>query len=381
MLRRIPLSIPSVGDAEAKNLLHCIETNFVSSVGPFVSSFEERVVQTAGAHRGISTSSGTTALHLALVTLGIKPGSLVIVPTYTFVATANAVSQCGAMPWFMDISEDSWTLCPESLKDSLDRETIRKDSKIIHKESGREVSAILAVYTLGSIPQMDEINEVAREYKLPVIADAACALGATYKDRQIGELAPLSTFSFNGNKTITTGAGGMLVGNDSTLLDRARHLATTGRVGTEYDHDVPAFNYRMSNIQAAVGCAQLDKLSDFLQAKARIRSRYDEALAHLDVELFPNPQWCKNTYWFSGVVLKNNDVAMVCQKLKEVGIEARGFWKPMHLQKAYSESPTSLTGIADKLWSRVLTLPCSTSLNVEDQDYVISQLSQILESR
>jgi perosamine synthetase len=376
----IPLSIPSIGEQELRNLTECINTNFVSSVGAFVNKFEEEIGRISGTAAGISTSSGTTALHLALVSAGIPQGSLVICPTFTFIASANAIMHAGAKPWLMDIDDASWTLCPEQLRDNLKSETEFRSGKTIHRASGLEVSAVIPVYTLGVVAQMDEINQVAKKFNLKVIADAACALGAKYKKRDLGTLATLSTYSFNGNKNITSGAGGMVVGSDPTLLKHVKHLASTGRTGTDYNHDVVAYNYRMSNIQAAVGCAQVEKLPTFLQAKAAIRNRYDEALENFG-ELFPNPQWSQSTYWFSGLVLKKQSVDEVCRKLKEKQIEARGFWKPIHLQEPYKKTPQNLTGKSEQLWQNILTLPCSTNLTVEDQNYVIQELRQILERR
>ena len=260
----IPLAVPNLTGKEREYLNKCIDTTFVSSVGEFVNRIEELTAGKCGAKHAVATSSGTTGLHLALVGCGVKPGDLVIIPTFTFIATANAVAHCGAVPWLMDISADSWTLDADQLEWELKEKTKRKDGELLHRESGKRIGAIMPVYTLGNVPDMDKIRAVSDRYQLPLIADAAAALGAKYKGGEIGSLADLTVFSFNGNKTVTAGGGGVIAGGDEALLKKLKHLSTTARVTAEYDHDMVGFNYRMTNIQAAVGCAQLERLEEFV---------------------------------------------------------------------------------------------------------------------
>jgi dTDP-4-amino-4,6-dideoxygalactose transaminase len=241
-------------------------------------------------------------LHLALLSVGVRPGDLVILPTMTFIASANAISHAGAMPWLFEVTEASWTLDPAAVSIALESQTERREDGLIHTPTGRRVSAMMPVHTLGIPADMDALVEVARRFDLRVVADAAAALGAHYKGRPVGQLgADLSVFSFNGNKTLTAGGGGAVVGHDEAACARAAHLSTTARIGREYDHDAVAFNYRMTNLQAAVGCAQLERLDDLVGAKQRIDARYREAFAEVDqLGTFPSPDWAQSACWLSG---------------------------------------------------------------------------------
>lgn len=370
--RILSLAEPVLEGNEARYLQDCVVTNFVSSVGPFVSQFETSVAQSAGAERCVSVSSGTTALHLALTVMGVMRDDLVIVPSYTFIASANAISHCGAMPWLFDIGSHDWALDPVLLRVTLESETTRTAAGLIHTQTGRRVSAILPVYTLGVPVDIDAIMAVADDFALPVIADAAAAHGATYKGRPLGQFGPkLSVLSFNGNKTVTAGAGGCIVGNDEKLMARVFHLATTARVGRNYDHDQVGFNYRLSNLNAAVGLAQMERFADLAAAKRRIRQTYDRAFADLDdVMPFPRPEWAQDNCWLSGF-LARKESAHLKQELAAVGVEIREFWKPMHLQAPYLQAPRTSMQVSDSIWRRVKILPSSSNLSPADQSRVI----------
>ncbi|HJO23774.1 MAG: aminotransferase class I/II-fold pyridoxal phosphate-dependent enzyme [Myxococcota bacterium] len=367
----IPLAVPHLAGNEARYLRECVDTNFVSSVGPFVDRLETLVAECSGAAHAVATSSGTAGLHAALLAAGVSPGELVVVPAFTFIATANAVSHCGAVPWLLDITETDWTLDPEQLAGVFERETRRDGGSLVHVASGRRVAAVLPVHTLGAPADMDPILELARAQRVPVVADAAAALGSLYRGRPPGALgADLSVFSFNGNKTVTAGGGGAVVGADAALCDRVRHLTTTGRSGTDYTHDVVAFNSRMTNLQAAVGCAQLEQLDVLVAAKRRIARRYDEALADAPgVRLFPRAPWARSACWMSGV--RVGGVPELVARLGERGVGARSFWKPIHLQPPYREAPRAPLPVSEAVWAEVLTLPCSAGLVSEDQETVI----------
>lgn len=380
----IPLAVPNLTGNEKKYLEKCIDTTFVSSVGEYVNQIEKMMVVKSGAKYAVAVSSGTTGLHLALIGCGVKYDDLVIIPTFTFIATANAVAHCGAIPWLFDISQNSWTLDVEELKEELENNTIWDGEKLVHKESKKRIAAIMPVYTLGNIPDMDKIRDISNKYHLPVIADAAAGLGSVYKGRNIGELADLTVFSFNGNKTVTSGGGGMIVGNNEELMKKLKHLSTTARVTAEYDHDMVGYNYRMTNIQAAVGCAQLERLDEFVEKKRIIREFYNEHFKNINnIELFPVPKNQKSACWFSGIVLKNGNTEIIrklCQKLKEHDIEARSFWKPVHLQKPYENAfKSNDLSIAEGVWNKILTLPCSTNITSSDLEYVQKTVQKILE--
>lgn len=372
----IPLAIPNLSGNEARYLSECVETNFVSSVGPFVDRFESMAAECSGGFHAVATSSGTTGLHVALVALGVGRDDLVILPSLTFIASANAIAHAGAIPWLLDVCEDSWTLDPLALDRALANETERKGDALVHRASGRRIAAVMPVYTMGLPADMDPIVETARRYQLPVVADAAAALGARYRGRAVGDLgADLSVFSFNGNKTVTAGGGGAVIGNDADLCQRVKHLSTTARASEDYDHDAIGFNYRMTNIQAAVGCAQLERLEEFVAAKRRIAQTYDEALTDLPgVSGFPRPSWGESACWFSGVVLEHVEAADAVAELQKSGIGCRSFWKPIHLQRPYADAPRFELKVCEQIYRNILTLPCSTDLSVEDQAKVISDL-------
>lgn len=378
----IPLAIPNLAGREAEYLRQCIETGYVSSVGPFVTRMETEIAQATGAEHAVATSAGTTGLHLALVAVGVKPGDLVILPTFTFIASANAISHAGAMPWLFDITRDSWTIDVDLVDRQLRSDTVRRSGELIHKATNRRVGAIMPVYTLGMPADMDALNALAEEFGLPIVADAAAAIGARYRDRNIGALAHLSVLSFNGNKTITSGGGGAVIGAQPELMDHVRHLCTTARRGADYDHDAVGFNYRMTNLEAAVGCAQLERLAELVAAKRRISATYRAQLSDLpDIGFFPQPNWAQGACWFSGIVLdarRSQRLDEICTALRAKGIEARKFWKPVHEQAPYRAAPTTTTPVADDIWRRILTLPSSTHLTEQDQAFVIQAVRDIL---
>jgi dTDP-4-amino-4,6-dideoxygalactose transaminase len=340
------------------------------------------VAEAAGTAKAVATSAGTTALHAALLTVGVRAGDLVVCPTLTFIASANAISHCGATPWLFDIDARSWTLDSRLLAEALFRDTRVQAGERIHVPTGRRVSAILPVFTLGIPADMDEILSIARDANFPVVVDGAAAIGAFYKGKPSGALgAELTMYSFNGNKTATAGGGGAIAGNDLALVDAFRHLTTTARVGADYDHDIVGYNYRMTNLQAAVGCAQMEQLPTFIAAKRRISRQYDDAFRNNDgFGRFPEPEWAQSAAWFSGFVFDTEDgdkrSPSIRAHLREKGIDARPFWKPMHLQAPYLDAPRTAAPVSDRLWSRVVTLPCSSHLTEADQGKVIDAVQE-----
>lgn len=380
----IPLAVPNLTGNERKYLNKCIDTTFVSSVGEFVNQIEEMAAKICGTTKAVAVSSGTTGLHLALTGCEVKRDDIVIIPTFTFIATANAVAHCGAIPWLMDITADSWTMNADQVEKELEAKTKWNGKTLIHKESGRRVAAIMPVYTLGNIPNMKKFREIADRYGIPLIADAAAALGASYNGDKLGKLADLTVFSLNGNKTFTAGGGGIIVGMDEVLLTKLKHLSSTARVTAEYDHDMVGFNYRMTNIQAAVGCAQLERLEEFVRRKREIRHFYNCVLGkRQDIALFPVPEKCESACWFSGIVLKQGNletIKAIVNEMRNRGVECRSFWKPIHLQRPYIDAYQAETlALADGLWSRILTLPCSTGITEEELNSVSTILTQVLD--
>lgn len=381
----IPLAVPNLTGNERKYLNMCIDTTFVSSVGEFVNRIEDMTAKICDTAKAVATSSGTTGLQLALTGCGVKRDDIVIIPTFTFIATANAVAHCGAMPWLMDITADSWTMDADQVEKELEMKAEWNGKTFIHKESGCRIAAIMPVYTLGNIPNMEKFRKIADRYKIPLIADAAAALGATYRGKKLGNLADLTIFSFNGNKTFTAGGGGVIVGKDEKLLERLKHLSSTARISTEYDHDMVGYNYRMTNIQAAVGCAQLERLQEFVNRKREIRNFYNNALGKRDdIVLFPTPEESESACWFSGIVLKQGkleNIRNIVNKMRASEIECRSFWKPIHFQQPYLNAlrADKLT-VAEELWNRILTLPCSTGITDNELCKVVYNLTKILDS-
>ncbi len=379
----IPLAVPDLDGREREYLNRCIDTTFISSVGEYVNELEELTAKKAGAGYGVATSSGTTGLHAALMGCGVEEGEIVIIPTFTFIATANAVAHCKAIPWLMDIDPLNWCMSAEDLEDELLRKATIIDGRVIHKESGRRVAAIMPVYTLGEIPDMDKIQEIAEKYNLPVIADAAAAVGAEYKGKKIGRLADLTILSFNGNKTVTAGGGGMVLGDKEELMKKIKHITTTARVTSEYDHDMVGYNYRMTNVQAAIGCAQMERMEKLVERKREIRRYYNKKFRGIEgISLFPENNDARSACWFSGIVTDKGGIERVreiCTGLKEKGIEGRSFWKPIHLQKPYRNAfKADSLETAGHLWDRIVTLPCSTNIINSELEQVVNAVKEII---
>lgn len=367
---------------EAAYLSECIASNFVSTVGKFVGDFEARVAERMACKRGVSTVTGTAAIHLGLVALGVKPGDLVIMPSFTFIATASAVAQCGAQPWLIDIDPQTWTMDPDVVRRVLQEKTYQKNGQCFHNKTGQRVAALLPVHVLGTSAKMDALDEIAKDFGLAHIADGACAIGVTFKGEPITQFCDLTTLSFNGNKTITSGGGGMILGNDPDLMQRIHHLASTARNGPGYDHDDIGFNYRMTNIEAAVGLAQLEQLDDFLQRKLKIRERYDAALKEWPmIAGFPPYDGADSAYWLSGLVFSPDypeAAVQLIDHLKQHNIQAGPFWKPVHLQEPYGHAICEDMTHSNALWHRIVTLPSSVSLEESQQKRVTDAIEIFL---
>ena len=380
----IQMAIPNLTGNEKKYLDNCIDTSFVSSVGEYVKRFEEMVAESTGSKEAVATSCGTTGLHAALTAAGVKYNELVIIPSFTFIATANSVKHCGADPWLMEVKESDWCLDPDLVRAELEANCEKNSNgDVIHKPTGKRVAAIMPVYTLGNIPDMVKFRDIAKEYGLPLIADAACAIGAKYNGMDFGQLADLSVLSFNGNKTITCGGGGAVIGNNDEMLQHVRHLTTTARVWPDYDFDEVGFNYRMTNIQAGVGVAQMERLAEFVNTKRKVREYYKNAFSDLTdngIELFPTTDG--SSCWFSGIIMPKGctleDSKKTCAQLKEAEIEARPFWKPVHLQKPYANCPKTSLNYTDSLWQRIITLPCSTNITDDELKTVSDCIGKII---
>lgn len=358
----VPLSVPDLRGDERDYLVRCIDDNWVSSAGPFVSEMEREMAALTGRAHAVATASGTAALHLALLAVGVEPDDYVVVPDWTFIATANAVRHAGATPVFVDVTEESWTLNP-----ALVRELI------CDFDAGR-IAAVIAVHALGHPADMDALHDLGTD--VPLIEDAAGAIGARYKGRVVGGLGDVAIFSFNGNKTVTAGAGGMVVTDNGTWADTLRHLSVQARSGAAYEHDAVGFSYRMNNLNAALGVAQLKRLDEMMAAKRRLAARYNAAFSrHARLTPLPSTEWSESNGWLYAVQTNSvEDAHSLVDHLHGAGIVARNFWRSLSSQAPYVSCPRLLTGVSQHLSGRVVVLPSSSSLTLEDQNRVIAAI-------
>jgi perosamine synthetase len=365
----VPLAEPRLTGNARRYLLDCLDTGWVSSAGPYVERFERALAHYLDLPHAVATASGTAALHLALRAAGIGPGQEVLVPTLTFIATANAVRYTGARPVLVDAEPRHAQMDPELVHHFLTRHCRWHKGRLVNRQTGRSVRAIVPVHLLGHTVEMEPIRELARRYELIVIEDAAQALGALYQDRPAGTWGDAACFSFNGNKVITTGGGGMVVTRDPQLARRARHLSTQAKAdAVEYVHDELGYNYRLPNLLAALGCAQMEELEDFLAAKRALAAAWRSALADLPGlrPLEPSPHTHSSWWLFTVEVdpaLCGLDARRLMRRLAERGIQTRPLWQPLHLSPVHADCQAVVRGRAERLWQRGLSLPSSVGLD------------------
>lgn len=360
----IPIAEPLLGEEELNNVLDAVKSGWISSKGKFISEFEEKFAQYCGMKYGVATCNGTVALHLALTALGIASGDEVIVPTLTFIATANAVRYTGAKPVFVDSHPDYWCIDPGKIEEVI---TPR-------------IKAIIPVHLYGHPADMDQVMDIAKTHNIYVIEDAAEAHGAEYKGKKVGSFGDISCFSFYGNKIITTGEGGMCLTNDERLAEKMKVLRDHGmNPSKRYWYDATGFNYRMTNMQAAVGVAQLEKLNRFIEKKREIAKWYSEGLKEIGerevVKLHPEMPWAKCIYWMYSILIqdefglsRNN----VMERLKIEGIETRPLFYPINEMPPYKTEGTF--PVAAGLSRRGINLPSSTNLTTEQVQYITSTI-------
>lgn len=376
--KRIFLSSPHMSGRERLYINDAFETNWIAPLGPNVNAFEEELAAYVGMRGAAAVSSGTAAIHLALELLKAGKGDQVFCSTLTFVASANPILYQGAEPVFIDSEPDTWNMSPQAL------ETALKEAAII----GRLPKAVIVVNLYGQSAKMDEIVSICNHYEVPIIEDAAESLGSVYKGEKSGTFGKFGIYSFNGNKIITTSGGGMLVSNDEEALRRSRFLATQARdPALHYQHSQVGFNYRMSNILAGVGRAQLEVLDDRVNARRAIFNQYAEALSGIDgLEFMPELPGTRSNRWLTALTIDQNMLGItpmdIINKLAEEEIEARPVWKPLHLQpvfegvKYYSHEPGKC--ISSDLYTNGLCLPSGSNMTLEEQDRVIRAIKSML---
>lgn len=363
----IPLNEPQFSGNETEYVTDCINTGWVSSVGKYVDQFEKDLAEYTDVKRAVAVVNGTAALHIALKIVGVNPNDEVLIPSLTFIATANAVSYCGATPHFVDVSKDTLGLNPYKLEEYLKEIAIIKDDYCINKNTGNIIRAVVPMHTFGHSVDLEPLIDVCNRFKLVMVEDAAESLGSYYKGKHTGSFGKASVLSFNGNKIITTGGGGAILTNDEKLADYAKHLTTTAKIPHkwEYVHDEIGYNYRMPNINAALGCAQLEQLDGFIQKKRRLVVKYEKLFNDINgVKLFQEASFVKSNYWLQTLILdeklyKKEDVL---ETLNQNGVMARPVWNPLHKLSAYRDCPKSDLTVTVELAERIVNIPSSAYL-------------------
>lgn len=362
---------PSFCGNEWKYLKECLDSTFVSSVGKFVDRFEADLASYTGARYAVAVVNGTAALQVALRVAGVAEGEEVLVPALTFVATASAVVHCGAVPHFVDSEEASLGVDHRSLREYLQTETDMRNGQCFNRRTGRVIRALVPMHTFGHPADIDGLLEVAREFALELVEDAAESLGSTVNGLHTGTFGKLGTLSFNGNKTITTGGGGAILTNDPELAKRAKHLTTTAKLPHrwEYVHDEIGYNYRMPNINAALGCAQLEQLPNLLHQKRRVYERYVAAFRDVPgVRILGDLPGCRSNFWLQTLILDPSVASQrdaILAATNEAGVMTRPVWNLLHQLAPYAGFPRMELPVAESLARRVINLPSSAALGSE----------------
>jgi perosamine synthetase len=359
---------PTLAGNEWQYVKQCLDTAWVSSAGSYVTQFERQLEAFTGARHAVAVVNGTAALHVALLLAGVKRGDEVLMPSLTFVATANAATYVGAVPHFADVELRTLGLHASRLGDHLERVSERRDGGCFNRTTGRRIAAIVPMHTFGHPVDMEGLLAVARRWDLPIVEDAAESLGSYYREKHTGVFGRLGILSFNGNKIVTTGAGGAILTDDEALAQRARHITTTAKLphAWEYVHDEAGFNYRMPNLNAALGCAQLEQLPGFLERKRRLAQRYAAALATIEgVRVFLEPAGCRSNYWLNTLILDAAGMTgrdALLTALNAAQLQSRPIWRPMHQLPMYQQCPRMELSVTEDLSQRVINVPSSAGL-------------------
>jgi dTDP-4-amino-4,6-dideoxygalactose transaminase len=375
-IQRIFLSPPFIGDEEKSAVMAALDGGWVAPTGPDLEAFEKEVAERAGRSFGVGVSSGTAALHLSLLALGVRPGDIVVCPTMTFVATANAIRYVGAEPVFIDSDLATGNMSPDLLEQAL-REIF---------SSGSTVAGVIAVDFLGKCADYESISQLCQRYGLFLLADSAESIGATYQGQPAGSFGDVAVFSFNGNKIITTSSGGMVVTDDGGIAEKVRFLSTQAREpAIHYEHLEVGYNYRLSNILSALGRAQLEKLDYFVAQRKDVRHRYQALFADIDgVEIFGAPD-TEDNFWLTSVIVNPDSAGWTAeslqQHLEEDGIESRPLWKPMHLQPLYQSCQAFIDGSSEELFTQGLALPSGVGLSDSQWTRIHDSIARFLEQR
>ena|SRR3990167_3202480 len=364
----VPLHEPHFGGNEWQYVKECLDTGWVSSVGKFVDKFEKDLSSYTGARYAIAAVNGTAALHICYMLAGVTTGDEVLMPALTFVATANALSYCGAIPHFIDAESQFLGIDIERLEYYLQDITEQKNKLSINKLTGRPIRALCAMHTLGHPVDLDPLVELCQKYHLVLVEDAAEALGSYYKGTHVGHRGLVGALSFNGNKIITTGGGGAILTNDEKIAKRAKHITTTAKLPHAwlFEHDEVGYNYRLPNLNAALGCAQLEQLPHFLNAKHLLAKQYrDHFLNHPAARFIEEPPYAKSNYWLNALFVECATVDerdALLMALNENNIMSRPIWNLLHTLPMYRNCPRMLLPVAENLQQKLIKIPSSVVL-------------------
>ena len=373
----VPLCVPEIRGNEWKYIKECLDTTWVSSVGAYVDRFETGLADFVGTPYAVAVVNGTAALHISLLVSGVQPEDEVLVSSMTFIAPVNAIRYAGAWPVFIDSDPETWQMDPQQVSDFLDNECEYRDGALWNRHTGRRVKAIIPVHILGHPVDMDPIMAAARKYDLVVIEDSTESLGARYRGQMTGCIGDMACFSFNGNKLITTGGGGMIVTANKKWAEKARYLTTQAKDDMiEFIHNEIGYNYRLTNVLAALGVAQLEQVEDYIAAKWRIADAYDAAFRDVPgLTLMPDAPWASSVKWMYTILVDEDAYGMdsraLLKKLGEARIQTRPLWQPAHLSPAHVDAFAMPCPVAERLKRDALSLPCSVGLTEAQQQWVI----------
>ena len=361
----VPLHAPRFIGNEKEYVADALDSTFVSSVGRYVDRFEEMICEITGAGFAVATVNGTCALHVALKLAGVQPGDEVITQPLSFVATANAISYCGAKPIFLDVSRKTLGLDPTALKEFLKSNTQTKNQSCYNSTTGKRIAACVPMHTFGHPCQIDSIAEICEHYNIALIEDAAESIGSTYNGRHTGTFGLFGVYSFNGNKTVTCGGGGAIVTNDEALAQKAKHITTTAKVRHpyEYVHDMTGYNYRLPNINAALACAQLEQLNTFVENKRELAKLYQDFFASLNIPFIKEPMNARSNYWLNTIVLQDKESRGSFLKVSNgAGVMTRPTWRLLNRLEMFTHCQCGDLSTAEWLEDRAVNIPSSVRL-------------------
>ena len=367
---KVPAALhePSITAEDLKSLTDCVESSFVSSVGPAISDVERKLAEIIGVDYAVAVSSGTAALQLALQVVGVRSHDEVLMPSLSFIATANAAAYLNAIPHFLDISDQTLGVCPQIMFEYLRSSVIKTNTGVYNKASGRRIGAIVPVHIFGFPAEIDQICDIAAEFEIPVVEDAAEALGSQIGGRMCGSFGVASALSFNGNKLATSGGGGVVLTSDPELEQRIRHLATTARSSHKWEfvHDEIGYNFRMPALNASLLSPQLDRLNLTIENKRSLAEKYQANFADFEGgDILKKLQGSEPNYWLNCLVLSDEAVrykSHILDQLHEAGIFARPVWRPLHSQLPYRKAPKTSLDVTTKIYNRLIALPSSPFL-------------------